>query len=390
MPHRIVIAVLAAFVLSASVSAQSPRSYRLQLKPDAKISDGSAAFVEGTSNAKGDRFFVENLSIIQPVIVTLITETPDADVRLQLSKYRFDVADKSASTKGTGKATFKLRTQGEMKIVVSGAGSHKYQLVVWAGSELKPEPPSVVLKGGVSGDSRGPWLWVLLGLAVAGVAAYAVVRRKKGATHAVLAVIGAALLSSAAQAQTPRGITAERLWEDADQLLELAELGSETLRNFRDFQEAFEHLNEDDGQYDPDYTPEGMPEVPISCTTEECQQCYESAIGRLNFTRVTLEQLRAIYQSTTNMADKAMSFGDSASGVHALSGLSWQYSKRGIEAELAKLGRSYDDKYTALLGTLRSSLDQMAVCERDHFDNPDWYNRFGFIYYTFMEDRYRR
>ncbi|MBA3948813.1 MAG: hypothetical protein H0X44_02580 [Acidobacteria bacterium] len=390
MPHRIVIAAFAAIVFSAGVSAQSPRSYRLQLKPHAQVSAGSAAFVQGTASAAGDRFFVENLSIIQPVIVTLITETPGADVRLQLSKYRFDVADKSASTKGTGKATFKLRTQGEMKIVVSGADSSKYQLIVWAGSELKPDPPPVVLKGGVSGESRGPWLWVLLGIVAIGIALFAMKRRGKGATYALLAVCGAALLSSTAQAQTPRGITPDRLWQDADKLLELAELGSDTLRDFREFQEAFEHLNEGDGQYDPDYTPEGMPEVPISCTTEECQQCYERAIGRLNFTRVTFEQLRAIYQSTTNMADKAMSFGDSASGVHALSGLSWQYSKRGIETELATLGRSYDEKYTGLLGTLRSSLDEMAACEREHFDNPDWYNRFGFIYYTFMEDRYRR
>jgi hypothetical protein len=133
-----------------------------------------------------------------------------------------------------------------------------------------------------------------------------------------------------------------------------------------------------------------MPEVPISCGTEACQQCYESAVRRLNFTRVTFEQLRAIYQSTNDMATKAMSFGDSASGVHALSGLSWQYSKKGIQSELEKLGRTYDDKYRGLLNTLRESLNEMAVCERDHFNNPDWYNRFGFIYYSFMEDRYRR
>ncbi len=208
--------------------------------------------------------------------------------------------------------------------------------------------------------------------------------------HALAALVAAVLMSAVAAAQGPRGITSERLWQDVDTILDFAELGSEALRDFREFQEAFEHLNEDDGQYDPDYRPEGMPEVPISCGTEECQQCYEKAIARLNFTRVTFEQLRAIYQSTTNMADKAMSFGDSASGIHALSGLSWQYSKRGIETELAKLGRTYDDKYKGLLGTLRASLQDMAVCERDHFDNPDWYNRFGFIYYTFMEDRYRR
>jgi hypothetical protein len=213
-------------------------------------------------------------------------------------------------------------------------------------------------------------------------------------THAVAAVALSAAFTAMPSAQTPRSIDPGSWWPDPGSagatIIDWASLGSETLRDLSALHESWEHLNEEDGQYDPDYTPDGSPEVPISCDTEACQQCYATAIGRLNFVRVTFEQLRAIYQATTNMADKAMSFGDNASGIHALSGLSWQYSKRGIEAELAKLGKTYDEKYRGLLGTLRSSLDQMATCERDHFNNPDWYNRFGFIYYTFMEDRYRR
>lgn len=389
MRHSYVIALCAVFALSPALSAQSssPKSYRLQLTAHKQISPGKAALVQGTASSAGDRFFVEHLSIIQPVMVTLITQDPNDDVKLQLSKYRFDVGDKTASTKGSGRASIKLRTQGEMKIVVSGAEAKKYQLVVWAGDELKPEPPTVVLKGGTSGgSSRTGWVLGGVGVVVAILLLVAFTKRRKAAVTALLL----ALLPISMSAQTPSGITADRLWRDAGEILDIAGMGSEAIRNFREFQEAFEHLNDGDGRYDPDYRPEGMPEVPISCTTEECQQCYESAVRRLNFTRVTFEQLRAIYQSTTDMADKAMSFGDSASGVHALSGLSWQYSKKGIETELAKLGRTYDDKYKGLLGTLRSSLDEMAVCERDHFNNPDWYNRFGFIYYTFMEDRYRR
>ncbi len=135
--------------------------------------------MEGTANGAGDRFFVENLSIIQPVIVTLVTANKDDDVRLQLSKYRFDVADKSASTRGTGKATFKLRTQGEMKIVVTGPLPKKYQLVIWAGDELKPAPPAVVLKGGVSGQPRVRWVWIALGVVALSLVAVTLRRRKK-------------------------------------------------------------------------------------------------------------------------------------------------------------------------------------------------------------------
>lgn len=330
---------------------------------------------------------MEHLSIIQPVVVAVITRSPDDDVRLQLSKYRFDTADKSASTKGSGKAAITLRTQGEVKIVVTGQDAAKYQLMVWAGDELKPDPPSIVLKGGVSGGGGRGWLWGLAGVAGAGILLVLFATRRKKAAAGMVALM---LLPASLSAQAPSALTADRLWRDAEEILDIAGMGSDAIRNFREFQEAFEHLHDDDGRYDPDYRPEGMPEVPISCATEECQACYESAVGRLNFTRVTFEQLRAIYQSTTDMADKAMSFGDSASGIHALSGLSWQYSKKGIQTELEKLGRTYDDKDRGLLGTLRSALDEMAVCERDHFGNPDWYNRFGFIYYSFMEDRYRR
>lgn len=400
MRHISVIATcITAAVLAASPGyAQTPsaKAYRLQLKQFTQIPKGKAALVQGAANPAGDRFFVQDLSIIQPVVVTLVTRDKADDVKLRLAKYQFDEADKTASTKGTGTATIKLRTQGEMKIVVSGADAKPYQLVVWAGPEVKPEPPAVVLgkRDVAGGGSRVSPLTVVI-LVAGGVLLIlgGVMRSRRQKTERrtptalMLALAGALLLGGVTRAQTPSELTMDRLWND---LLDIGSLVNENVRNLQELQSAFQHLNPGDSRYDPNYNPEGQPEVPISCETAECQQCYEQSIRRLTHVRVTFEQLRAIYQSTKDMADKAMAFGDSASGVHALSGLSWQYSKRGIEEEMAKLGRSYDEKYKGLLGTLRSALDQMATCEREHFDNPDWYNRFGFIYYTFMEDRYRR
>ena len=43
-----------------------------------------------------------------------------------------------------------------------------------------------------------------------------------------------------------------------------------------------------------------------------------------------------------------------------------------------------------MMGTLRRALQEVADCEARYFDVQDWYSRYGFIYYTFMEDRYRR
>lgn len=373
------IGIAAALAAGSVASAQtpSPTAVRLQLKQSPQVQTGKAALVQGTSKAAGDRFFVENLSIIQPVIVTLLARNKEDDVKLQLSKYRFDQADKTASTKGTGKATIKLRTQGEMKIVVSGADPMAYQLLIWAGEEVKPElPPVVLAKPDVTGVQRGVSV-VAVALLVAGASLltagfFLLKKRRADATQrptaVVLAIAGALTYGAVSSAQTPSELTMERLWTD---LLDIGSLVNENARNLRDLQSAFERLNDGDGRYDPNYAPEGQPEVPISCATAECQQCYEQPIRRLNHVRVTLEQLRAIYQSTKDMADKAMASG-------------------GSEAEMAKLEASYDDKYRGLLNTLRSALDQMSACEREHFNNPDWYNRFGFTYYSFMTDRYRR
>jgi hypothetical protein len=207
-----------------------------------------------------------------------------------------------------------------------------------------------------------------------------------------------------AAAQFPHGVDPEAMYgtdgraareaggilNDATSFAGWVNTAIQAAENFADFTDGYRHLNEGDSEFDPDYSPDGSPEVPISCETEECMQCYARSVERLNFVRFQLERLRAIYASTQKMAQGAIAFGDTTSGIHAMTGLAWQSSRRGIQQQLEKLGRTYDEKYEGMMGTLRSALQQMAECEREHFDNPDWYNRFGFIYYTFMADRYKR
>jgi len=100
--------------------------------------------------------------------------------------------------------------------------------------------------------------------------------------------------------------------------------------------------------------------------------------------------LRAIYAATKNYSGKAIAFGDSMAGLPGGFGMGWPEQRFGIQAEMEKLGRTYDRKYQQMIGNLEKSLKELAVCEERYFDTPDWYNRFGFIYYSFMADRYRR
>lgn len=133
------------------------------------------------------------------------------------------------------------------------------------------------------------------------------------------------------------------------------------------------------------------PAVPSSCVASgatACQQCFARAYGEVNFTRSTLERLRTIHRRTIGFIERAEGFGDSVSGVHGVSGLSWQYAKADVEKERASFNRTSRAKYDALLGNMRRSLDMVAECERQHFSNPDWYSRYGFMYYNFIRESY--
>ena len=175
-----------------------------------------------------------------------------------------------------------------------------------------------------------------------------------------------------------------------DQGLDWLQLGIDIATSAHDFGESFTPLNPDDARFDPDYSPPGTPEVPISCESAECEQCYAKAQHNLTFVRVQFEKLRAIYDSTTTMAKNAMAFGDDVSSIHGVMGLAWQTQKVGIQKSVDHLGLTYDQKYRDLLASLERSLKEIGECEATHFDTPDWYNRFGFIYYQFMAARYNR
>jgi hypothetical protein len=163
------------------------------------------------------------------------------------------------------------------------------------------------------------------------------------------------------------------------------------LKDFNEMNEAFDKLSQQDGPWDPDYTPPGSPEVPTSCPPKgECGPCYEKAYGDLTAVRIRLEKLRVLYGSTNAWVTKALAFGDGASGVSGYAALAWQTERRKIEQSVKRLERNYDSKYAELMTVLQDSLNEIGDCEARFHDNPDWYNRFGYMFHTFMADRYRR
>ncbi|MBQ0929343.1 hypothetical protein KAK07_19095 [Ideonella sp. 4Y16] len=174
-------------------------------------------------------------------------------------------------------------------------------------------------------------------------------------------------------------------------------------------------VDPDDSGNEPSGAPDGQPGVPSACAAVDggaasggrrthkpgaarapgaaghpCEACYTKAINALDSTRTRLEKLRAIYSSTYKSAKAQMAFADSVSGVHGVSGLAWQTQKIKIMQSVKNLDKAYDAKYAELMQALLKDLQQYSECEETIMKVPSWYDRFGFVYYQFMKDHYKR
>jgi hypothetical protein len=137
-------------MLVGVASAQAPKMpagpdiYKLELKSMPEIKNGKIAIVEGLVDTAGRKLAVSDLSVMQPVQVTLLAVQKADDLRLELSKFVLgnDPA-KSGSTKGNAYCSFPFRTQGDLQIkITSPEGPRLFRLMVWAGDEVMPPVPA--------------------------------------------------------------------------------------------------------------------------------------------------------------------------------------------------------------------------------------------------------
>lgn len=407
--------------------------YRLELREIPDIEHGTAVILQGETGTKGDRYFVEQLQITQPVTVVLMAADPARPLMLNLSKYRYDQSDRLADTGPEGAVSFNVRTQGELKIRVEPEGDDEaeavpYYLIVWAGDDLQPADlpaPARVTTAALGGGGGGLPTWLIVAAALgAGMMISVIWRHIRGhrAAAGLVMLAGCSLLvpqPANAQARQLGSLGALRAAPDAmraeaasaanrrsveqsarksiDAGLGHLNRGMNLYNRSRAFTEADaalgEALNPDDLEFDPNYNPPGAPEIPVHCDVEggnACRQCYADAYQTLNFVRFYLEKLRGIYGSTKNYTDNAIAFGDAMAGLPGGFGLAWPPERKGIQDAFKQLGETYDEKYEAYLRELREGLDGVAACEKQYFDNDDWYSRFGFMYYEFMAARYKR
>jgi hypothetical protein len=131
------------------------------------------------------------------------------------------------------------------------------------------------------------------------------------------------------------------------------------------------------------------PGVPSGCEAGgSCWSCYEKPVRDIEFNRYYLEVARSIYQSQKQYVDWAVRFGDSVSPIHGVSGLAWQAEKKGILETFGKLKSSVKRRYDGYLDGQERALRAFAACEKSEFGVDGWYERYGFIYMSFLRQRY--
>jgi hypothetical protein len=134
------------------------------------------------------------------------------------------------------------------------------------------------------------------------------------------------------------------------------------------------------------------PQIPSSCGEpgSKCYTCYERATSSLNFNRRNLHRAWCVTHTNLTMAKSAIGFGDSSSGVHGVVGLSWSLGgKPQIEQAMNDLRRTYDRKQEQFITAIDGNLQALGKCEAEHFDEQDWYTRFGYMYLDHLRVRYK-
>lgn len=140
----------------------------------------------------------------------------------------------------------------------------------------------------------------------------------------------------------------------------------------------------------PDFTQDLNEDISVSCNGEPtCITCFDQAYEKLNFYRRQLARLNCIYNNTKKYKEAAVAFGDNTSGVHAMAGIAWQQQRANIMKTYQTTQSTYDAKSTEFLMGLNESLRELSTCMYITGEN-NWYAKSGFIYFEFMQQRYKR
>lgn len=386
------------------------------------------------------------------VLVTSIDGTP-LKVSLAKDNWEDVQAEQNTANAQDGMVDFKIRTWGSfgIKVETGQPNNSLYTITVLASPEKKTYlgsafrtinedemtssgKASPIEAGETSSDggkTNNYLLYILLGVAllVIGVLAGKLMGRKGKGTTVILVFLSLLPLGSFAQ---ERGavLTMEEFenWKEQQNskhemvMSQLEALESErkavdevvgnldktisTIRKQWDnVKLLYNTYNNGLGKCISSAPPAQAPSIPSICTdlyfddngeiSEEedqgCTQCFFEARKKFNNMRYQFEKLATIYKCTKNFSNAAISFGDDVSGFtpSGAGGLAWQTQRRNIEKSVTDLEQAYDSKYAEFLQSLADAMMELNICEAK-YGVEDWYDRFGYMYFEFMKEKYQR
>jgi hypothetical protein len=146
----------------------------------------------------------------------------------------------------------------------------------------------------------------------------------------------------------------------------------------------------DQNECTPDFSQDASALMPSSCTGDQgCTDCYGEALEKLDANRRGLARMLCIYNNTKTFKDRAITFGNNLSSIGGGVGFGWQKAKRDIEMSYENFKQSYDRKYADFMTALQRSLAMVSECEA-RYGIRDWYQKFGFMYFEFLQQKYKR
>ena len=393
---------LLAVCAAARTSAAQPFTLDEKIKPteltlqpltsgDSK-GDGRVYGATNTQTQAVQYFFVQGLSIFSPVYVGVTADDPASPVNVALYKETWERPHLQGDTASSGHWDAKFKTSGDMGLkMTSDRGQAKYALLVWVGKEVDAPLPSPFTR------SRGPATaspshtdvntsYIIIAL-LAGALIAVVFMKSKSAKNCLMvgAIIGASLAVRSASAQGYDKAVAAMLGE-----LKMFLSQQESVEAFW---KSLQTLSQSEAQ--PDAAQSG-PSLPSSCVDNAWAvpsnpgcQCMATAVDKLRKNRQMLEKLRVLVANQKNFVDKAIALGNSYAQLHTLLGLQWiGIRKHDIEEPYAQFKQISNQKHQALMEAIKKDLQDVSACEAK-LGEPDWYQKFGFMYYEFLYAAYR-
>lgn len=428
------------FLLIGMALQAQPYSLKKEIKPEGlqlledkrKGHEGEKSIVYvGVVSDSANYHFIKGYDMYQLVDVLVANFESDESLKVEIAGNTWeDIKDsKSTGSSKDGIANFKFKDYGSAGIIVHPPKSGKAKYIITAiasppkkehlGSPFKKIDESELTVNNEerkdSSSSNNIWLYIVLGIAflVIGLLGGKLLSKNKSTTVIVLFLT----FSFSVSAQRGTSGVPEESLDLLEEMQQQDQNDSQEARDFRSnvaqnlvgkldqIRSVWNAINDFDRAYSsfrncvPTTPPIGEPIMPSFCdipTTEigfednsNCAGCFLNARQGFNETRYKLEQLAAIYKCTKTYSTAAISLGDNASGVHAVTGIVWQQERAKIMTTVQNLEIEYDKTYAFLMQELRDKMMELNLCE-EQYGVEDWFDRFGFMYFEFMQEKYRR